>query len=128
MDAQTIVRELLSREEAIDREIFDYEQRIRELAEEKKRIKVTLSTLDQVITASGGDSIARAVTPGVFAGMSVVQATVRYLAGIGTPQTTKEIVKALTAGGIEFDVKDPYNKLYLALRADHVKPESELFL
>jgi hypothetical protein len=87
-------------------------------------VKVLLgqSPPEAASTSSAGTSppaandLPKEVTPGVFHGMSVSEATRTFLEMRKTKQRVKVICEALTRGGIESDSKNFYGNVYTVLQ------------
>jgi hypothetical protein len=100
--------------------VVDYEAVLADLREKRSRIDAAIQGIETIMGLSsvssegngngpGRSSDESVLGPGAFLGMTIVDATVKYLKFKRQSQRTEEILKALTDGGIVLTGESPLN-------------------
>ena len=93
-----------------------YEAVIADLEAKKAQLEVTIANLKAIAAQAGmptGGPGGGGVGPGAFLGMSIPEATKKYLANARDKKSTQAVMDALTEGGLP---KSKYNTVYSILR------------
>lgn len=94
----------------------DYLKLREDLRQKREAIDKMIEAVDEYLSASGVRVNEKPAPKGTFAGMTVIQAAMKYLAMVKRPAPTTEIVAALERGGLEHNAKDFYASVYAILR------------
>lgn len=102
----------------------DYNLVLADLEEQRKKIDGAISGIRAMLGmasangASGASDEETTETPssGAFLGLSLADATVKYLNISRSPQSTRQICEALKKGGVHSAAKDFYNTMYAVLK------------
>lgn len=70
-------------------------------------------------TESGGESssnVRQRPPRGPYHGMTIIDAAIKFLGSVGSPQLTRDIQRALWQGGLKSSSRSPYRTVYSTLR------------
>jgi hypothetical protein len=99
-----------------DMPVNPYEAVIADLEARKAQIEATITNLKAIAAQAGlpsGPSGGGGLGPGAFLGMSIPEATKKYLSNARGKKSTQEVIDALTEGGLP---KSKYSTVYSILR------------
>lgn len=87
---------------------------LRRLEDKAAKLEIAIHIIEELI--EGADEAGQGEsTVFNFKGLSVVEASKKYLKFVGQPCNTRSIVQALEKGGIVFKTKKPYSSVYTTL-------------
>lgn len=118
--------------------LADFEAELVHVTSERARLdkreaalRKTIAGLRELISLNGGTPPASptsevVIPPNHFDGLTITDAATEYLLMAGKPQTNRQIVEALTKGGITSTAKDFSSTVRAILLREHEKPDGTL--
>lgn len=123
MDAQILVKELVSQLEAYQNELSEIDARRNSILSEVKELQITLERVKRAMKGNAAaktliDPALRQVqTTLVPRGVGLDDVLLSHLLKYGNKLKTGELVLAARRAGYDFgEVKDPYNKTWLTMK------------
>lgn len=106
----------------IRHELSALDNELERIKEKTDTLRVALAFIEQRMeTMESGEKTLEEKPAGPYAGLSLVEATVKYLETVKRPSPTRAIADALVKGGYKTTSRNPYNNVYGILNRESEK-------